>query len=70
MTPLTILEIVAWIQAGQALVGVAGVTITQFRAFFASIRSDMSENDLNAICGLVIAGATRHKALADADAST
>ncbi len=68
MTPLTILEIVAWIQAGQALVGVAGVTIAQFRAFFKSMRPDMSESDMNAICGLVIAGATWHKVLADADA--
>lgn len=65
---LSIPQILAWVQAGQTLVSVGAATIANIRAWMAAQHPGLSDVDLNAICDAIIAGATRHKALADADA--
>lgn len=65
---LTIAQVAAWISAGQSLIGAGVAVASQVRGWIQSSHPAMSETDLNALLDAIIVGATRHKALADADA--
>lgn len=65
---MTIIEVTAWVQAGQVLIAAGAATVAQVRGWLSASRPALSEADLNAILTTIIAGATLHKALADADA--
>ena len=51
-----------------SLVNAGIATATEIKSLFASSTPGMTDAELNAVCDLIIASATRHKALADADA--
>lgn len=65
---LTIAQIAAWIAAGQQLVAVGVATAENIKTWIKALHPDLSDADLNAILDAIVAGASRHKALADADA--
>ncbi len=64
---MTVAQILAWVQAGQVLVNASAMTVAAVRAWIAQQNPAMTDADLNALCAAIIAGATAHKALADAD---
>jgi hypothetical protein len=68
MNNISIQQALAWASAGQQLVAAGAATVAIIRTWIKAQHPGMSEDDLNAICDAVAAGATRHKALADADA--
>ena len=51
-----------------SLVNAGIATAPEIKSLFASSTPGMTDAELNAVCDLIIASATRHKALADADA--
>lgn len=61
-------QMIAWVQAGQILVTAGVATVKNIRAWMASQNTAMTDEQLNEICDVIIAGATKHQALADADA--
>jgi ABC-type antimicrobial peptide transport system ATPase subunit len=62
-------QILAWVQAGQVLYSVGAATVANIRTWIKSQNPAATEAELNAICDVIIAGATKHKALADLDAA-
>ena len=67
---MSLQQILAWVMAGQQLVGVGAATVDQIRGWIKAGASQLSEADLNAILAAIAQGAARHKALADADLGT
>jgi hypothetical protein len=68
MGAITIPQVIAWIQAGQTLITVGAATIANIRTWMAAQHQGLTDADLNAICDAIVAGASRHEALANADA--
>jgi hypothetical protein len=66
---MSLQQALVWANVGQQLV-VAGIaTVTNIKTWIQAQHAGLSEADLNAILDNIIAGATRHKELADADAA-
>lgn len=65
---MSVQQAIAWVQAGQVLIMAGAATYANIKAWIQGQNPGLSEADLNAILDAVVAGATRHKALADADA--
>lgn len=68
MPKITIQQALVWVEVGSQLVSVLGATIDNVRSWIASTHPGLSDAELNAICDAVVAGASRHKRLADLDA--
>ena len=66
---MTLQAMLAWVQAGQVLYSVGAATIANIRTWVKSQNPDATDAQLNDICDVIIAGATKHKALADLDAA-
>ena len=64
---MNLAQALAWVQAGQVLVSAGVATYANIRTWIAAQHQGLSDADLNAILDGIAAGATRHKALADAD---
>lgn len=62
-------QILAWVQAGQVLYSAGAATIANIRTWIQSQNPAATEAQLNEICDVIIAGATKHKSLADQDAT-
>lgn len=67
MPIIPLAQVLAFVGAAQQIVGVGIATVAQVRAFFKTLRPDVTDADLNAICDAIAAGAARHEALANAD---
>lgn len=65
---MTVLQALAWIQAGQTLLTAGVATAQNIRTWIAAQHAGLSEAELNGILETVSAGAARHQALANADA--
>jgi hypothetical protein len=63
------LQVVAWIQAGQTLLAAGVATANNIRTWIDAQHPGLTDEELNAICDTIHAGATRHKALAALDAA-
>ncbi len=62
-------QILAWVQVANILVPAGISTVQQIQEFMKSLHPGVSEADLNAILYLLIMGASRHLAIAKADAT-
>lgn len=65
---MSLQQALVWVQIGQQLMTVGIATAEQIRTFIKAVHPNLSDADLNAILDTITAGATRHRALADADA--
>lgn len=66
---ITIPQALAWLQTGQTLVAAGVATVDNIRAWIQAQHPGLTDADLNAICDAITASASRHKALAQADAA-
>lgn len=65
---MTAKQLLTWIQVAPALIAALIMTEQQIVALIRSMHADeLSEAELDEVCELILAGAARHKALADAD---
>jgi len=64
---INVTETIAWLQAGQTLVLAGVATVQNIRAWIQAQHPGLTDAALDAICDDIIAGASRHKAMAEAD---
>ncbi len=64
---MTVAQLLVWAQVIPTLVNAGIATETQIAALIKSFHQSLTDAQLNAICALIIAGATKHEALAVAD---
>lgn len=57
----------AFILALPSLINAGVASVQQVRTLIASLHPGMTESEVDAVLGLIVADATRRKALADAD---
>jgi hypothetical protein len=65
---MSVIQIVAWLQAGSQLIAAGAATAEQIKGFIKSLHPGLPDADLNALLDAIIASAARHKRLADLDA--